>query len=144
MNKKRIIIYLVCFASIFFILVWIKKFTFSEIRLNFIILIVLVYVYYSEMIAHKRVMSDWENIRKKGKTQFILLKYVLLRGCTVSVLIILLLTLQIRMSLWLVCPFIPLLGVFAYAGNEVWNQCEERYGITRMKSVAEKMKILQN
>ncbi len=143
MNKKRIFIYAIFFIMIFILVGGVKN-TISDIRLYLIVLMVLAVVLYFEKIDHKRRISEWEKIREKGKLRFILLEYVLFRGCSVSVFILLLLTLKLRLTLWLVCPFIPLLGVCAYAGKEIWNHCEENYSVTRMKSLAEKMKILQN
>jgi hypothetical protein len=96
------------------------------------------------MTAHRRRMSEWANIRLKGKARFILFDYVLLRGGSISILIILILSLKVSITLLIICSVIPLLGVSAFAGNEVWKQCEQSYALTRLKSIAEKMKILQN
>ncbi len=95
-------------------------------------------------MAHKRRMSNWNNIRSSGKTRFILYDYVLVRGGIVFVLFILFLSLKVSIGLLIVCSILPLFGVIAFAGNEEWKQCEEQYTIATLRSVANKFKVLQN
>ena len=144
MNKKRIIVNGIFSAMVLLLLVWKGVFAISDGRLYIISMIIFAYISYSEAIDQRRRILDWENIHHIGKTRFILLEYVIYRGGTISVLIILLLSLKIQMTVLLLCSVLPLLGVSAIAGNEVWKQCEEGHSAMILKSAAEKMKISQN
>jgi len=54
------------------------------------------------------------------------------------------LSIKVSITLLIICSFIPVLGIMAYAGNETWNRCEQSYSQAKMNSVAEKIKIMQN
>jgi hypothetical protein len=143
--KRASLIIQVIFAIIFFsILNWKQGLNIPNLRFNIIGLIFIALIIYSEIIAHKRRLSNWANTRIKGKMRFILYDYVLLRGGIVSVLIILILSIKVTIGLLIICTVIPLFGVMAFAGNEEWKKCEEKYTISTLKSLAEKIKVLRN
>jgi hypothetical protein len=144
MKRTSLIIQFI-FAVIFFsILYWKQGFMFANLRFNLIGFIVIALIFYSEILAHKRRLLNWEKIRIQGKTRFILFDYVLLRGGIVSILLLLILSIQIKIGLLIICTVVPLFGVLAFVGNEEWKKCEELYTISTLKSVADKIKILQN
>jgi hypothetical protein len=143
--KRASIIIQVIFIIIFFsILNWRQGLNISNLRFNIIGFILIALIFYSEIMAHKRRLSNWEKIRVKGKTRFILYDYVLLRGGIVSVLLILILSIKVTIGLLIICTVIPLFGVITFAGNEEWKKCEEEYTISTLKSLAEKIKVLRN
>jgi hypothetical protein len=144
MKRTSLIIHLLFVIIFFSIIYWKQGFSFSDFRFNFIGLIFIALIFYSEILAHKRRLLNWEKIRIQGKRRFILVDYVLLRGGIISTLLLLILSIQIKIGLLIICTVLPLFGVLVFAGNEEWKKCEELYTISTLKSVAEKMKVLQN
>lgn len=144
MKRASFIIQFIFVIIFFSILYWKQGLNFSNLRFNIIGFILIALIVYSEIMAHKRRLSNWEKIRIKGKTRFILYDYVLLRGGIVSTLLILILSIKVTIGLLIICTVIPLFGVIAFAGNEEWKKCEEQYTISTLKSAAEKIKVLRN
>jgi hypothetical protein len=135
------IIFVFIMLSIFY---WKHLFNYSSLRYGIIFSILMILIVHSEKLAHKRRLLNWEKKRIEGKKRFILYDYVLLRGGIVSTLLILVLSIKVPIDLLIICTIIPLFGVIAFAGNEEWKKCEEQYTISTLKSVAEKIKVLQN
>ncbi len=144
MKAKTIITYCVVTAVMFSILFWRHAIKLSDFRFYCIAAILIGYIYYTETLAQKRRMLNWETIRSKGKVYFVLVEYVIYRGGIISVLIVLILSIKITITLIIICSIIPLLGVIAFAGNEIWKQCEESYSSSKLNSIVEKIKISQN
>ena len=143
--KRASFIIQVIFAIVFFsILNWKQGLNYSTLRFNIIGFILISLIIYSEIMAHKKRVSNWEKIRMKGKTRFILYEYVLLRGGITSTLLILILSIKVTIGLLIICTVIPFFGVAAFAGNEEWKKCEEQYTISTLKSLADKIKVLRN
>ena len=144
MKRKSTVIQILFVVVSFSVLHWQHMFNWSDLKFYIIAVIIVALIMYSENMAHKRRMSNWNKIRSSGKTRFILYDYVLIRGGIVSVLIILLLSFKISIGLLIVCTILPLFGVIAFTGNEEWKQCEEQYTIATLRSVSDKFKVLQN
>jgi hypothetical protein len=144
MKAKSIISFCVVSAIMLAILFWQHAIHLSEFRFYGIIAILLGYVSYAESLAQKRRLLNWEIIRLNGKTRFILLDYVVIRGGSLSILIALIISIKVKITLIIICSILPVLGVIAYVGNEIWKQCEEHYSSAKLNSIAEKMKLLQN
>jgi hypothetical protein len=144
MKRKSTVIQILFVAVSTSLMLWQGMFKLSDLKFYIIALIIVSLIMYSENMAHKRRMSNWQKIRSVGKTRFILYDYVLLRGGIVSVLLILILSFKVSIGLLIVCSILPLFGVIAFAGNEEWKQCEEQYTIATLRSVADKFKVLQN
>ena len=144
MKRKSTVIQILFVAVSFSLMLWQRMFKLSDLKFYIIALIIVALIMYSENMAHKRRMSNWQKIRSAGKTRFILYDYVIIRGGIVSVLLILILSFKVSIGLLIVCSILPLFGVIAFAGNEEWKQCEEQYAISTLRSVADKFKVLQN
>jgi hypothetical protein len=144
MKRIELIFVGILIVLVYSMLLWNGTLKYYDLRIFIIGAILYWYVYRSEKGAQKRRVLEWGTIRAKGKTRFILFDYVLVRGGVLSALIILILSLKIPMSLLIICSVLPLLGVTAFAGNEVWKKCEQEYMITILKTAAEKMRVLQN
>ncbi|MCX6121526.1 MAG: hypothetical protein NTX44_07885 [Ignavibacteriales bacterium] len=144
MKRASFIIQVIVAIVFFSILNWKQGLNYSTLRFNIIGFILIALILYSEIMARKRRVSNWEKIRKKGKTRFILYEYVLLRGGITSTLLILILSIKVTIGLLIICTVIPLFGVVAFAGNEEWKKCEEQYTISTLKSFADKIKVLRN
>ena len=144
MKRKSTVIQILFVAVSTSLMLWQRMFKLSDLKFYIIALIIVALIMYSENMAHKRRMSNWQKIRSAGKTRFILYDYVLIRGGIVSVLLILILSFKVSIGLLIVCSILPLFGVIAFAGNEEWKQCEEQYTIATLRSVADKFKVLQN
>jgi hypothetical protein len=143
---KRLELIFVCILSVivYSILLWNGTFKYYDLRIFLIGAILYWYIHRSEKGAQQRRALDWGIIRTKGKTRFILFDYVLVRGGFLSAFIILILSLKIPMSFLILYSVLPMLGVTAFAGNEVWKKCEQDYMIMILKTTAEKMRVLQN
>ncbi len=144
MKRKSTVIQILFVAVSFSLLHWQRMVNLSDLKFYIIALIIIALIMYSENMAHKRRMSNWNNIRSFGKTRFILYDYVLIRGGIVCVLLFLILSLKGSIGFLIICSILPLFGVIAFAGNEEWKQCEEQYTIATLRSVADKFKVLQN
>ena len=144
MKAKSIITFCVVSGVMFSILFWRHAVKLSDFRFYCIALILIGYISYNETLAQKRRMLNWETIRSKGRMHFILFDYVVFRGGTISILITIILSIKVTITLIIICSLLPLLGVMAFVGNEIWKQCEESYSLAKLNSVAEKIKILQN
>ena len=144
MKRKSTVIQILFVAVSTSLMLWQRMFKLSDLKFYIIALIIVALIMYSENMAHKRRMSNWQKIRSAGKTRFILYDYVIIRGGIVSVLLILILSFKVSIGLLIVCSILPLFGVIAFAGNEEWKQCEEQYAIATLRSVADKFKVLQN
>ena len=144
MKRKSTVIQILFVAVSSSLMLWQRIFKLSDLKFYIIVIIIVALIMYSENMAHKRRMSNWQKIRSAGKTRFILYDYVLIRGGIVSVLLILILSFKLSIGLLIVCSILPLFGVIAFAGNEEWKQCEEQYTIATLRSVANKFKVLQN
>ncbi len=144
MKRKSLIIQIIIALIFISIIYWKQGFSFSNFRFNLIGFIIIALIFYSEILAHKRRLLNWEKIRVQGKTRFILFDYVLLRGGIVSTLLLLILSIKVAIGLLIICTVLPLFGVMAFAGNEEWKKCEEQYTISTLKSTAEKIKVMQN
>ena len=144
MKRKSTVIQILFVAVSTSLMLWQRMFKLSDLKFYIIALIIVALIMYSENMAHKRRMSNWQKIRSAGKARFILYDYVLIRGGIVSVLLILILSLKVSIGLLIVCSILPLFGVIAFAGNEEWKQCEEHYTIATLRAVADKFKVLQN
>jgi hypothetical protein len=144
MKAKSIIIFCVVSGVMFSILFWRHAVKLSDFRFYCIALILIGYISYNETIAKKRRMLNWETIRSKGRIHFILFDFVFIRGGIISILITMVLSIKVMITLIIICSLLPLLGVMAFAGNEIWKQCEETYSLAKLNSIAEKIKILQN
>ena len=99
---------------------------------------------YSEALARKRRSANWEEIRSQGKTRFVLFQFVALRGGTVSLLILLLLSSKVTIGLIILASVVPLLAAMAFVGNEEWKSCEAQYVISTLRSTGENLKALKN
>jgi hypothetical protein len=144
MKRKSTAIQILFVALSFLLLHWQRMVNLSELKFYIVALIVVSLIMYSEKLAHKRRISNWEKVRILGKARFILFDYVVIRGGIVSILLILILSLKISVGLMIVCSILPLFVVLAFAGNEEWKQCEEQYTIETLRSVADKFKVMQN
>ena len=142
--KRTTLIEIIFVFIMLSILYWKHLFSYSSLRFGIIFSIIMFLIVHSEKLAHKRRLLNWEKKRIEGKKRFILYDYVLLRGGIVSTLLISFLSIKVPIDLLIICTIIPLFGVIAFAGNEEWKKCEEQYTISTLKSVAEKIKVLQN
>jgi hypothetical protein len=144
MKAKSIISFCIASVAMLSILFWYHAIKLLDFRLYCIESILIGYIAYNETLAHQRRILNWETIRLKGKLRFILFDYVFYRGAVLSILIALILSIKVKITLLIICSILPLLGAMAFAGNLTWKRCEEIYSSTKLKSVAEKIKILRN
>ena len=90
-----------------------------------------------ETYSHERRIADWQRIRAKGKSVFIVSRYVLLRGGIFS--IVLMLALRGEQSSWPVHEIVIPLVFFclAYVGYQEWRNCEIEYGVLTRRDSAD-------
>ncbi len=144
-NLKKNILKATAFIIGITLMIWeTRSHLISLLRGDAIGAIVLILIYCFGKIIQRDRMAHWKEIRKKGKQKFILYDFVLLRGGIISLLLLLILSYAVTISIIIICSVIPLLGVCAFVGNEIWKQCEMHYSQKALKSVSDKMKVMSN
>jgi len=144
MRRTYLIAYIVLYALSIAALLWRHATRLADFRYGIAGLILIGLLYYSEALAHKRRLANWEEIRSQGKTRFLLLEYVALRGGTVSLLILMLLSTKVTIGPILLASVVPLLAAMVFVGNEEWKSCESQFVISTLRSTGENIKALNN
>jgi hypothetical protein len=101
-----------------------------------------------EALLHKYYMETWQVWKSRGKWQFILTNYVLIRGgiifLAVSAPMLPMLILTAYTVGLIIVSFAALAALMIYLGYEEWNKCEEDYKIQMFRDAAEQARIAGN
>ncbi len=94
-----------------------------------------------ESKAHKQHLLEWDDIEERGKWQFILVRYVLVRGIVFVVLLIgpALSTLKFTINTISILVFAGslLISILLYLGHEEWSDCVQEMEILALRQTGE-------
>jgi hypothetical protein len=101
-----------------------------------------------ESRSHALHVEQWENLRNMGKWNFILSRYVLIRGIVLFVIFVGPAVSELSFSV----PFIVVLALggtllvplLLYLGHQEWNDCEREMEIRSLRKTAEFISSKQN
>ena len=115
---------------------WIGRFIFP-----IAILLLVLFWRRLETKSHKRNLQDWLRRRRQGRLRFVLLQYLLLRGGTLFVVLVLAFYASVGLSalafIVLLSSFVPIFLILFWMGREEWKTWEEEFEILALRHAAE-------
>jgi hypothetical protein len=94
-----------------------------------------------EWKAHNQHLEEWDEIEARGIWHFILVRYVLVRGVVLTVLLIgpALSTLQFSLTVvaFLAIAASLLIAILLFLGREEWRDCEQEMQILALRQTGE-------
>ena len=94
-----------------------------------------------ESKAHNQHLAEWDEIEARGKWRFILMRYVVLRGIVLVVILIgpALSTLRFSITAVSILVFATslLIAILLFLGHEEWYDCDQEMRILALRQTGE-------
>lgn len=141
MKKKIIILYIVLILYAVALHFYLGGIFQSLTTLFFLIALFLLVML--EQTLHKKRMNNWAAIRNEGKWRFIGIRFVLVRGGIIFLLIVSFIP-KVTPGILTLSVILPLFLVLLFAGNETWKGCESQFGIDSLRALSQKISVMKN
>ncbi len=100
-------------------------------------------IHWAEARTHRGHIIRWAEIRLLGKWNFVILRYILLRGIMVCAIFLgpNVSSMTARSIVVFAAVILVVIGV---VGAEEWTECETQHQINQLRSAATSIKVLEN
>ena len=106
-------------------------------------LVALMFWRWIEGRMHTHQTQGWQYIRRQGKFEFVMIRYVVLRGAILSLIFIspMFSTIEFRTAFFFGVLVITVTTVLGY---QEWSDCENQYQASLLRDAATSLKVIQN